>query len=86
MAKEYDRNFSETVNALEALSHLYQKGVFKKERVEEMVRSLMAEMTDEQLDAYVEYQKGRERQAADQAEELKNVLGDLEAERNRRKK
>jgi len=47
MSKEYDRNFSETVNALEALSHLYQRGVFKKERVEEMVRSLMAQMTDE---------------------------------------
>lgn len=61
MAKKYDRNFSETVNALEALSHLYQEGVFKKGRVEEMVRSLMAEMTDEQLDAYLEYQKERER-------------------------
>jgi len=48
MAKEYDQNFSETVN--------------------------------------VEYQKERERQAADQAEELKKVLGDSEDERNRRKK
>ena len=86
MTKEYDRNFSETVNALEALSHLYQKGSVKKRGVEEMGGSLMAEMTDEQLDGCVEYQKEQERQAADQAEELKKVLGDLEAVRNRRKK
>ena len=59
MAKEYDPEFSETVNAQEVLSHLYQKGVFKKERVEEIVRSLMAEMSEEQLDVYVEYQRER---------------------------
>jgi hypothetical protein len=85
MAKEYDPEFSETVNALEVLSHLYQKGVFKKERVEEIVRSLMAEMTEEQLDVYVEYQRERERQAVGRAEDLKKALSQLEAERDRRR-
>jgi len=86
MTKEYDSRFTKTVNHLETLGYLYQKGLLKRERVEQLVRSLTEEMTDEQLDAYAEYEKERERQASEHVDELKKKLGELDAEKERRKR
>jgi len=86
MAKEWNRKFSELVNALEATKDQYLKGIITKERVKEITDELLSEMNEEELDAFLEYERERERQALESVENLKNEVAEAEAVLARRRK
>lgn len=88
MATNWDEDFSKIVNTLHNLESLWLRA--KNEGSDtspilERIRELHAQMTDEQLDAYGEYENERASQAARDVRRLKEMLAEADAELARRK-
>ncbi len=57
----------------------------ERERIKGLIRKAVSEFKDEQLSAYNEYQKERVRQTEFRLNESNKLIGDLEAELNKRR-
>jgi hypothetical protein len=89
MTVEWDQKFSAIVNELEILELAFVKAKAagsNTSSIEQRIQDLMEQMSDEQLFAYGEYARERERQTDARVKLLRESLAEAEAELQRRKR
>jgi hypothetical protein len=88
MATIWGEDFSRILNTLHNLESVWSQAKHEgtdTAPIEQTIRELVAQMTDEQLDAFGEYEKERLAQEETKIKDLSQTLAELEAESARRK-
>jgi hypothetical protein len=82
-----NKTFGTVVTTLESLQSSWERAMddSERERIKGLIRKAVSEFKDEQLSAYNEYQKERVRQTEFRLNESNKLIGDLEAELNKRR-
>jgi hypothetical protein len=88
MATEWSHRFSNLLNTLHSLESAWSQAKLEGAdigNIERAIQDLVSRMTDEELDAYGEYEQERLRQAQDKIKKYSQLLAELEAEMARRR-
>lgn len=86
MEKEWNDKFTQLVNELKALETLTASGAIGREKAASKVESLIGEMTEEQLQVYMEFAREQEKTAAAEVRRLQKEMIAMEKELARRRK
>jgi hypothetical protein len=88
MATEWSHEFSNLLNTLHSLESAWSHAKLEgrdTSNIECAIQDLVSRMTDEQLDAYGEYEKERLMHAQDKIKKYSQSIAELEAEMARRR-
>ncbi len=80
MAQLGDKHSASVITALESMQASWERAAddSERQRIKDFISKAVSELTDEQLAAYIEYQKERIRQAEHFIEQAKKIVQEAE--------